>query len=146
MRIARRDSTLSIESTDASKVVQVNLLQQRRIKPSEIMLRMRTAKFRKIGEIWKKHKNGIPLAEFVLLIAEFTDHAPEERVDLMVGCIELFSDIDINADGAVEWHELVQYITDQVARTSVKRPTEGPGATDPAYLVEQVRQQKLTQF
>ena len=62
--------------------------------------------------MWKKHKNGIALSDFILLLKRFTEHVPHERLDLMNGSIELFNDIDINADGRVEWHEFVQYITD----------------------------------
>ena len=33
-----------------------------------------------------------------------------ERIDLMNGAIKMFTDIDINGDGAVEWKEFVQYV------------------------------------
>jgi Ca2+-binding EF-hand superfamily protein len=78
----------------------------------EIMGRINTEKFRKMSQVWKKHKKGIQLSDFILLLQKFTEHANHERLDLMNGSIELFNDIDINADGRVEWHEFVQYITD----------------------------------
>lgn len=33
-----------------------------------------------------------------------------ERVDLINGAVNMFSDVDINGDGNMSWNEFVQYI------------------------------------
>jgi hypothetical protein len=40
-------------------------------------------------------------------MTKFTTHEPEERLDLLNGAIILFSEIDINGDGRVDWSEFV---------------------------------------
>ena len=64
----------------------------------------------------------------------------------MNGAVRLFEEIDINGDGEVEWNEFVQYVTDQCTTEIHRRPTEGAGASDPLYLVDNLKKEKLRVF
>ena len=96
--------------------------------------------------MWTEQKEGITMPHFVLLISNFAQHEPKERIDLMNGAIKLFQEIDINGDGRVEWGEFVQFVTDQVTTVRNRRPDEGIGAVCPGYLIEMVKQIKLGEF
>ena len=41
-------------------------------------------------------------------------HEPKENIKVVNGLIQLFHDIDINGDDAVEWTEFTQYISESV--------------------------------
>ena len=69
-----------------------------------------------------------------------------EKLDLLNGSISLFTEIDINGDGTVEWSEFVQYVTDQCETYKNRRPLDGPGATEPNYLLANQKKEKLTEF
>ena len=87
-------------------------MSKRALKSDEIMKRMKIDKFKRIGQIWMQSKDGISMPHFVLLISNFAEHDPSERLDLMNGAIKLFEEIDINGDGRVDWSEFVQYVSD----------------------------------
>ena len=82
------------------------------MKSDEIMKRMRIDKFKRIGQIWLESSKGITLPHFVILISNFAEHEPAERLDLMNGAIKLLFEIDINGDKKIEWSEFVQYVKD----------------------------------
>jgi hypothetical protein len=82
-------------------------MSKRALKSDEIMKRMKIEKFKKIGQMWIENSEGITMPHFVLLISNFAQHEPQERLDLMNGAIKLFEEIDINGDRKVEWSEFV---------------------------------------
>ena len=122
------------------------MLEARAIRPQEIMARINKDTFKSIGSHWHNFEDGMEMPEFVLLISQFARHAPHERIDLLNGACKLFTEIDINGDGKLEWNEFVLYVSDQVATAENRRPLEGPGVTDPLWLVENRRKRELTSF
>lgn len=43
-----------------------------------------------------------------------------EKIELIYGAINMFSDVDINGDGSMEWSEFVQCIINQVESKTIK--------------------------
>ena len=78
------------------------------------MARIKKETFKIIGKNWHNYENGMEISEFVLLISKFADHSPHERIDLLNGACKLFTEIDINGDGKLEWNEFVLYVSDAV--------------------------------
>jgi Ca2+-binding EF-hand superfamily protein len=64
-----------------------------------------------MGQIWDENENGIDLPDFCVLVTRYATHKPVERIELLNGAIQLFSEIDINGDGRVDWGEFIQYVT-----------------------------------
>ena len=65
----------------------------------------------------------------------------EERYDLLHGAIKLFSEIDINGDGNMEWSELMQYMIDQVGASAVPSSDSGENQS----VVQMLSQMKENQ-
>jgi hypothetical protein len=118
------------------EVSMADLILSKALKPDDIMKRMRIDEFKRLGKIWTGRPEGIGLAHFMLLICNFAEHQPEERLNLMIGTTKLFTEIDVNGDGTVEWSEFVQYVNDQVKTVINRRPGYGFGATSPNYLIK----------
>jgi hypothetical protein len=60
-----------------------------------------------MGQIWQENVDGIALPDFCILVSRYANHKPHERIDLISGAIALFSEIDINGDGKVDWNEFI---------------------------------------
>ena len=58
--------------------------------------------------------DGVKLAGFVWLLQNIVIKDRSDRFELVDGLVKLFTDIDINGDGKLEWSEFNQYIIDQV--------------------------------
>lgn len=67
---------------------------------------------------FKLDERGLTITDFVRLVESIIPHLPHETLDLRFGLQQLFTDIDINGDGRLEWSEFNQYIIDQVISQS----------------------------
>ncbi len=69
------------------------------------------------------------------------NYKQEEKYDLVHGLCKLFSEIDINGDGKMEWREFTQYVIDAVMQNPIKKNMRGelPNQQD---LLEQAHSQK----
>lgn len=68
---------------------------------------------------FKDHPRGIELLSFVWLLKSTITYAPADEYRLMDGLVKLFTDIDINGNNRIEWHEFTQYIVDGAVTKSV---------------------------
>ena len=65
----------------------------------------------------------------------------DEKYELVFGCFRLFSEVDINGDGQMEWGEFMQYIIDAVSDNTVK---SGDGAQE--SVSEQIARLKAKRY
>jgi Ca2+-binding EF-hand superfamily protein len=56
-----------------------------------------------------------------MMINYMPRESDDQTYELLYGCIKMFSEVDINGDGMMEWSEFVQYIIDAVSANSIKR-------------------------
>lgn len=79
---------------------------------------------------FREHPGGIELPNFVWLLKCSIGHSEQEEFRLIDGLIKLFSDIDINGDKHIEWHEFTQYIIDAVVADDDKNKKNDGDAGD----------------
>ena len=81
--------------------------------PEKIMAYMSSARLKNLGEKWTEE--GLNLTEFVqMMINNISTSDDDQRYELIHGCYKLFTQVDINGDGLMEWGEFMQYIIDAV--------------------------------
>jgi Ca2+-binding EF-hand superfamily protein len=82
------------------------------------MALMSSARLKNLGETWTDE--GLNLTEFVQTM---TNHikttSDDEKYELVYGCFKLFTQVDINGDGMMEWGEFMQYIIDAVQGNTI---------------------------
>ena len=78
------------------------------------MRRIKIDNFKLIGRQWQRKEDGLNISDFVKVLYKYVQHEPKENIKVVNGLIQLFHDIDINGDDAVEWTEFTQYISESV--------------------------------
>jgi len=75
--------------------------------PEAIMMRLDKMRLKRMQEIWDKSEDGLTLAEFLKVMYDEIQCSDEEKMELLYGSINMFSDVDINGDGNMSWNEFV---------------------------------------
>lgn len=78
------------------------------------MTRIDHEKLALLEKAFSEHPGGVELVNFVSLLKCTVGHDQRDEYSLVDGLVKLFSDIDINGDKHIEWHEFTQYIVDAV--------------------------------
>lgn len=63
---------------------------------------------------FKEHPRGLKLSAFVWFFQTVLNFDMADQLELIEGLLKLFTDIDINGDGDLQWSEFNQYIVDEV--------------------------------
>jgi Ca2+-binding EF-hand superfamily protein len=71
------------------------------------MMRLDKFKMKRMKQIWDENEEGLDLHQFVKLMYNEIHCAEEEKLELLYGSINMFSDVDINGDGNMSWNEFV---------------------------------------
>jgi len=85
---------------------------------NDIMSHLNYRKLQKIKEDFKKQEAGLSMSQFIKVMLH---HLPETRdmVGLVKNLIELFRQIDVNADEELEWEEFTGHIIEMGKSTFV---------------------------
>jgi len=67
----------------------------------------------------------------------------DEKYELAYGCYKLFTEVDINGDGFMEWGEFMQYIIDAVSGNTIKG---GEGQETVAEQIARIKAKKFNRF
>ena len=90
---------------------------------------------------WTQHVAGVTCDEFTqLMLNHLHTGDDDEKYELVYGCYKLFSEVDINGDGMMEWGEFMQYIIDAVSGNTIK------GADGQETVREQIARIKAKKY
>ena len=70
-------------------------------------------------------------------------NSDDEKYELVYGCFKLFSEVDINGDGMMEWGEFMQYIIDAVSGNTIKG---GDGQETVREQIARIKAKKYNRF
>lgn len=89
--------------------------------------------------------DGLDLVEFVRLLLAEVPCEENEKIELINGAINIFSDVDINGDGNMSWNEFVQYIVNQVEQVTLV-PMINPDTGKLMTIEDQLTLNEVTTF
>lgn len=86
------------------------------------MLQLSKEKLRLLGRYWDQFEGeGLGVEQFVqLMLNRIKTRSDDEKYELVHGSYKLFSEVDINGDGQMEWGEFMQYIIDAVSGNTLQ--------------------------
>ena len=112
--------------------------------PEKIMLLMSKEKLKTLEEKWTLQDDGLDIRQFTqVMIDHIRTRNDDEKYELAYGCYKLFTEVDINGDGFMEWGEFMQYIIDAVSANTIKG---GEGQETVAEQIARIKAKKYNRF
>lgn len=107
------------------------LARKPKLTPELLLASLNKEKLPSLELNFNKTRGGIDRARFVEVVVPVVEVEGHDLLDMVVGLLQLFDDIDINGDGNLEWSEFSQYVVDlasenllQCRRPSTSQPYE----------------------
>ena len=105
------------------KYYQILLARKPILTPASMLANLDNSRLPALESAFSTHPNGLPVEDFVLLVESALEVKDTDTMNVVRALFRLFSEIDINGDGNMEWSEFTQYVIDTVFEESGKSRT-----------------------
>ncbi len=90
-----------------------------RLRESQLLRLLSAKNLESLKKAFDQNEEGLSPTEFIKTLMSLVGHVMLDREELCVQILELFTNIDINGDGTLEWDELLTYVV-QTTAASIK--------------------------